>query len=143
MAPKKILISIRPDDLHLVAAALGDEFSTIVCHTLKDARSHLSSELGLIACGVHFDGGAMFDLLRAAKSDPSTKDVPFFVLIGQASGHSESVLSGIRTAARLLGAEGFTDLTRLQADLGQQAAYQRIRAIVRQVLASPGSAAAG
>lgn len=135
MRPKKILVAVRPQDLQLVAGALGSGFDIIICHTLKEAVAALDAGVGLIACGVHFDRGAMFDLLRAAKDRPETAGLPFYLLLGEGSGHSEAVLQGIRSAARLLGATGFTDLSRLRQDLGEQAAYERLRAAVREAVA--------
>lgn len=134
MAVKKILVAIRPQDLQLVTAALGSEFEVVLCHTLKEAEAALGRDIGMIACGVHFDNGAMFDLLRAAKARPDTFNVPFYLLLGEGSGHSDAMLRGIRTAAKLLGANGFTDLSRLRSDVGEQEAYNRLRDGVRNAL---------
>lgn len=136
MDSKKVLVAIRPHDLHLVAAALGSEFDTIICHTLKEAEAALGPAVGVIACGVHFDRGAMFDLLRMAKANVHTSNVPFYLLLGEGSGHSEAVLQGIRSAAKLLGARGFTDLRRLRSELGDEQAYDRLRAGVREALSA-------
>lgn len=134
MRQKKVLVAVRPQDLQLVASALGTEFDTLICHTLKEAEAALGPEIGTIACGVHFDSGAMFDLLRAAKANPATQQVPFYLLLGEGSGHSEAMLQGIRSAAKVLGAAGFTDLSQLRGELGEQGTYERLRQGVREAL---------
>lgn len=134
MGAKKILVAVRPEDLPLVTGALGPEFCAVVCHTLREAEAALGPDIGMIACGVHFDRGAMFDFLRSAQAHPHARGLPFYLLLGEGSGHSEAVLRGIRSAARLLGATAFTDLSRLRRDLGEQAAYERLRAAVREAL---------
>ncbi|HEV2609416.1 MAG TPA: hypothetical protein VGU61_04045 [Noviherbaspirillum sp.] len=136
MPSKTILLAIRPQDLPLVTAALGSEFDVKICHTYEEAKANLKASVGLIACGVHFDHGSMFDLLRAAKADPQTCCIPFYLLLGEGTVHSQAVLDGIRKAAKLLGAAGFTDLSRLRADLGKQQAYEILRQTVRQALST-------
>lgn len=131
---KKVLVAVRPDALPIVSHTLGSEFDVIVCHSFKDAKIHLNEQVGLIACGVHFDGGAMFDFLRHAKANPKTQSIPFFLLIGGAERYSKCILDGIRIAAKILGAEGFTDLSRLKIDMGEEDAYERLRQVIRNSL---------
>jgi hypothetical protein len=131
---KKILVAVRPNDLDTVSIALGSEFDVIVCHTLEAAQRQLDADVGLIACGVRFDSGRMFELLRYAKADTRTRDVPFFLLLGSSKGYSQPILDGIRSAAKVLGASGFTDLSRLKKDIGEELAYTRLREVVRQAL---------
>jgi len=133
---KSILLAIRPDDRALVSAALGSEFNIVVCHTCKEAEAALHQDLALIACGVHFDHGAMFDLLRAAKANLDTQSVPFFLLIADGSKYSEPVLKGIRTAAKVLGATALVDLSKLKLQLGEKQAYEALRHVVNDALAS-------
>lgn len=135
---KKVLVAIRPEDLSVVSAALGSEFDVVVAHSLEDAKAQLGKQVGLIACGVHFDNGTMFDLLHAAKADPKTRAIPFFLLTGEAASFSKPIMTGIRTAAKLLGAAGFTDLAKLKADVGEQQAYERLRQVVREALSNSG-----
>jgi hypothetical protein len=52
--------------LTAVATVLGDEFDAMISDRLEEAFAMLDSEIGLIACGIHFDGGMLFELLDAA-----------------------------------------------------------------------------
>lgn len=132
---KKVLVAIRQDSLPILSRTLGDEFDLVICHTLHDAQKQLNDEIGLVACGVHFDSGAMFDLLKYAKSNPATASIPFFLLIGEKERYSKAILHGIQSAAELLGATAFTDITRLADRFGEDQAYERLRQSVRKCLA--------
>ncbi len=135
---KKILVAVRAADLPIVRDALGIEFNVVVCHTLDDAIDQLTEQVGLIACGVHFDDGAMFDFLRCAKANPETRAIPFFLLIDEGAAYSNAIIEGIRLAAKLLGAAALTDLSRLKTEVGEQQAYERLRQTVRDALSSQG-----
>ncbi len=131
---RKVLVAIRPDAIPIVARTMGSEFDVVICHTMEDAKAKLNEQVGLIACGVHFDSGAMFDLLRYVKSLPETRSIPFFLLIGEGERYSKSILAGIRSAAEVLGAEAFTDLMRLKNKIGEEAAYEKLRQSIRVCL---------
>jgi hypothetical protein len=97
---------------------------------------HLGPDIGLISCGVRFDNGQMFEFLRAAKANPHTRDVPFYLILGDRQGYPQAILDGIKSAAELLGAAGFTDLSRLEKKLGKDKAYERLREVIRRHLES-------
>jgi hypothetical protein len=134
MPSKRILVAIHPRDLHTVNVALGAEFPVTVCHTLKDAEAELGPEIGLVACGVHFDEGTMFELLKAVKANAQMQDVPFYLLVGDQSNLTDSMLSGIRSAAKLLGSAGFIELSKLKQEVGEVDAYERLRSAVKEAL---------
>lgn len=131
---KKVLVAVRSKDLDTVSTALGTEFDLIICHTLEDALAHLDEPIGLIACGVRFSNGRMFDFLRAVKANPNTRQVPFYLMLGEGTKYSRAILTGIRRAAEVLGSNGFTDLSRLENHLGKEQAYERLRKVIRQHL---------
>ncbi len=128
-------MAVRPDDLPVVADALGSAFDLIICHTLEDAQSHLAENIGLIACGVRFDNGRMFEFLHAAKAHPHTQSVPFYLLLSAGKSYSKAILHGIKSAAIVLGAAGFTDLSRLENNLGKEKTYEMLREVIRQYVA--------
>lgn len=132
---KKILIAVRPQALPIVLRTLGSEFNVVVCHSLQDAKLHLNEQVGLIGCGVHFDSGATFDLLSYAKANPDTRPIPFFMLIGEAEQYTKAILEGIRSAAGILGAQGFIELSRLHNDGGKEKANAHLRQAIRHFLA--------
>lgn len=133
---KKVLVALRASEVSMVAEVLGEEFQLVVCHSMDDAIARLDENIGLIACGVHFDSGRMFDLLRYVKDHPQYNKVPFFILLGVGR-YSQPIMHGIRSAAKLMGAAGFTDLSSLREKMGGDQAHEQLRSVVRQVL-SPG-----
>lgn len=134
MSMKSILVAVAPDDSPVVSAIVGTEFNVVMCHTLRDAEASLKSNIGLIACGVHFDHGNMFELLRAAKFNPTTRSVPFFLVLKENTSHSPAVIDGIRSAGELLGVDVFIDLSALGPDLDIQIRYERVRKMAREAL---------
>lgn len=135
MPSKRVLVAIHPRDLPTVEVALGTEFPFTVCHTLKEAEAQLGPDIGLVSCGVHFDEGAMFDLLHAVKAHPQMQGVPFYLLVGENSQFTDSMLLGIRAAAELLAVRGFIELAKVKQQVGEAKAYERLRAAVREALA--------
>lgn len=133
---KKLLLAVRPMDLPAVSAALGKEFDVLITHRLEDAQAKLSAEVGLIACGVHFDGGMLFELLNAVRANPATQATPFYVLFKAEQGYSQPIIDGVRSAAKLLGATDFIDLLNMARELGEQGAYEAIRQGIREILGS-------
>jgi hypothetical protein len=131
---KKLLVAVRPIDLPAVSAALGDGFDVTITHRLDDAKARLNEEVGLIACGVHFDDGMLFELLNAARSNPVTQSTPFYVLLKEEQGYSRPIIDGIRSASKLLGATGFIDLLKMAQELGEDGAKEVIRKSIREVL---------
>ncbi len=131
---KKLLIAIRPEDVVLTKAILGDEFEILMCHTFSDACANLDETVGLVACGVHFDSGKVFDFLRHVRDNPNTGQLPFFILLGAGSRYSPAIVSGIKAAARLLAVSGFTDLTRFADKIGKEAAFEALRKGIRDAL---------
>lgn len=131
---KKILLAVRPTDLTAVATVLGNEFDVVLVHRFDEAIAALNAEIGLIACGVHFDEGMMFELLNAARSNPATRSTPFYVLFRPEPGYSQSIIDGMRRASKLLGASDFIDLLQMMRDLGETGAQEAIRQGLRDIL---------
>jgi len=134
---KKLLIAIRPKDIPMISGALGSDFDVAICTSLTDAKSVLDDSIGLIACGVHFDDGKMFDLLRYAKATPETRSIPFYCVMGGGRVLSPAILKGIKSAAMALGAAGFVDLAGLRRRLGDDQARVMLRNTIRTLLSKP------
>jgi hypothetical protein len=131
---KKLLVAIRPDDIHIMEDVLAAEFQIILCHTLADARSALAESLDAIVCGLHFDDGNMFELLQLVRSSPATKTAPFFCIKGVGGELSPSIFKSIVIATEKMGADGFVDISDLAARLGERQAYDVVREALHHLL---------
>lgn len=137
----RLLIAIRPADLQMMSDVLGKEFDAVVCTTLQEALAALDSGVAAIGCGLHFDEGKMFDLLRHAKEDPRTRSIPFFCLKGSGGDLSPAILQSIRIATQAMGADGFLDISAWRNKYGDAHTYARLRKAIRVTLAGTGPAA--
>ncbi|WP_151636871.1 hypothetical protein [Noviherbaspirillum aerium] len=109
---KKLLIAVREEDMPLARTVLGTEFEVVFCHTVEAAKHMLEDGMDVVVSGVHFDSGAVFELLQYVRSSPTHGKLPFFVLLDTSKRYSYSpaIVHGLKTAARALGATEFTDL---------------------------------
>jgi response regulator RpfG family c-di-GMP phosphodiesterase len=131
---EKIFTGATSQAQEILDDALGGEFDLIFCNNLDHARMLLAEPVSAIICTVRFDGSRMFDLLRYVRANPATRSIPFVglrVLQGALPIHE---VAAATTAARLLGANDFVDFCTWMHDLGNEAAYQKLRATVRQFL---------
>lgn len=131
----RLLIAVRPEDVTLSMEILGDEFDAVFCHSYEDACAHLDARVRLITCGVHFDNGKVFDLLRYVRENPQTAHLPFFIMLGAGSRYSPAIVQGIRAAAKLLKVTAFTDLTRFSDKIGNDASVATLRQGIRDAIA--------
>lgn len=129
-----ILIAVSQQDSQLVFDVLGDEFNLLICHTFQEAEALLGKDIHLVACGVHFDQGRMFDLLQRVRNTPHLREIPFLLALGRGTKYSAAILQGIDSAARLLGATAFINMLELVDGLGKEEAYEDIRRTVRRLL---------
>src|ERR1700712_1748739 len=112
----KVLVAIRPEDEDVMRRVFGEEFEVINCLTLAEAQAALSADLAMIACGVHFDDGRMFDLLKLVKSEPRLSGIPFWGVLRDEGLLSSAITRGIRTAMKSMGANGLFNLSQLNPD---------------------------
>lgn len=131
---KRILAAVRERDADLVSAVLGGYFDFTLTHTLRAAEAAIDEQIGLIVCGVHFDQGSMFELLRIAKAHPVGRGIPFFLVLREETSHPQSVIKGIKGAATLLGADAFIDLGELRTHMDTQEIFDHLRGLVRAAL---------
>lgn len=133
-ARPKLLMAVRPEDVAFSRQVLGDEFDAVFCHTFQEACAEIERGVHLVSCGVHFDNGKIFDLLRFVRENRSTESLPFFILLGAGSRYSPAIVEGIRAAAKLLKVTGFTDLTRFADKLGADGAIEALRQGIRDAV---------
>jgi hypothetical protein len=138
----KVLVAIRPEDAGVMRRVFGDEFDVISCATLAEAQAVLDGmggePLAMIACGVHFDDGRMFDLLKLVKADPQFSDIPFWGILRDEGMLSSAITRGIRTAMKSMGASGLFNLSQLDPGSDEEQAYLNLRSAIRQSLANGG-----
>lgn len=132
----KLLIAVRPEDVALSRQILGDEFNAVFCHSYEEACAQLDDSIKLVTCGVHFDNGKVYDLLRFVRERTATANLPFFVMLGAGSRYSPAIVQGIRVAAKLLKVTAFTDLTRFADKLGSEASMDALRQGIRDAIAA-------
>jgi hypothetical protein len=138
----RLLIAVRPEDVALSREILGDEFDAVFCHSYEEACAHLDAGIRLVSCGVHFDNGKVFDLLRHVRENPETANLPFFIMLGAGSRYSPAIVQGIRAAAKLLKATAFTDLTRFADKVGNDASIASLRQGIKDAIAAQSPAVA-
>jgi CheY-like chemotaxis protein len=123
-----ILIADNVDGIAALKRALaGGDVTFVTATSMADARGHLKAGLKLILCGVHFDGGRMFEFLRVAKETPATASVPFVCVRAVGVLAKPLVPRGIEIAARALGAEAYVDHLHDQNTLGEDKAVRALR----------------
>lgn len=132
----KVLVAIRPDDADVMRRVLGDEFDVIACVSLAEAQAALTPDMAMIACGVHFDDGRMFDLLKFVKSNAALSGIPFWGLLRDDSMLSTAITRGIRTAMKTLGANGLFNLSQIEQQETEEATYRAVRTALQQSLAT-------
>jgi hypothetical protein len=135
----KVLVAIRSEDADVMRRVFGDEFEVISCVTLAEAEAVLSPELAMIACGVHFDDGRMFDLLKLVKDDPRLSSIPFWGILRDEGLLSSAITRGIRTAMKSMGANGLFNLSQIDAGSDEETAYRELRGALRKALANQSS----
>lgn len=132
----KVLVAIRPDDADVMRRVLGDDFDVIACVSLAEAQAALTPDMAMIACGVHFDDGRMFDLLKFVKSNAALSEIPFWGVLRDDGMLSTAITRGIRTAMKTLGANGLFNLSQIEQHETEEATYRAVRAALMQSLAA-------
>lgn len=135
-APKTLLIAVREDDIPLVQTFLGDSYRLVFCHTMEAAKAALEDGVDIVVSGVHFDGGAVFDLLQHVRSSKVFGTLPFFVMLDTSRryNYSRAIVHGMRSASKALGASGFTDLGGMIEKFGRDEAVKMLRKGIDDVL---------
>jgi hypothetical protein len=133
-ASGKILVAVRPADVAMMFDALGFEFEAVVCHSLKDAKLKLDDSISAVLCGLRFDGGLIFELLRHAKTTPATSAISFYSVVECNNIFSPAILISIQLAGKALGANGSINLFDVTNSDGEPTAHDKLRQTVRQIV---------
>jgi CheY-like chemotaxis protein len=136
MNPTTVLVATRPELLPVAHQIyLQPEFKLLFCTTLPEAVYALEQQIDLIACGVHFGDGEVYDFLRLAKAHPNTKNIPFLVIDSGTAELYSYVQQSVEIASRALGAAAVIPITKWRRELGDQGAFETYRQAIRKVLA--------
>jgi DNA-binding NarL/FixJ family response regulator len=133
---KRVLVAASPESAERVRDALQEHFTLSVTSSLAEAQSLLAEDIAIVLCGLHFDEGKMFDLLRYAKADPMTREIPFLCVKSTEGVLSSVIFQGIEIASRALGADGFVELVEWKMAVGDEAAYEQLRQLVDRLINS-------
>ncbi len=136
----KVLVAIRPDDAEVMRRVLGDEFEVFACGSLAEAQAALTPTMDMIACGVHFDDGRMFDLLKFAKSHTALAHIPFWGVLRDDGVLSTAITRGIRTAMKTMGANGLFNLSQIAPGMDEDTAFRELRIALQKSLGARGAA---
>lgn len=74
----------------------------------------------------------MFDLLRLAKAHPVGCQIPFLIVLRENTSHPQSVIRGIKGAAKLLGADAFIDMGEMRITMDTQEMFESLRETARR-----------
>lgn len=101
------LLELDENSAQVVESLKDIDRRTTVCKKFTKAIELLEEKsCALIISDVHLEnGGNVFDFLRWAKANPLTKDTPFVLLSCKPTKMAKYVEDGVRTTARLLGAD--------------------------------------
>jgi hypothetical protein len=135
---KRILVAVRPAAHDVMRIALGAYYPIRLCSSFETAKLLLQENFDLIVCGMHFDSSRMFELLQYAKDNPHTRPIHFIGLKIAERPLQGNAVRSIEKAAKLLGADEFFDLARMRTELGDEPAYEQLRAVIDRMLRNAG-----
>lgn len=136
MEKPRILAADVPNEHRTLQKVLDGLVTLVPVTTIDDALSALHASIDAIICGIHFDESRMFDLIRMAKAEMSTRSVPIICYRDLESGLSPALFESLEIACRAQGAESFVDLYALRERLGAAQADEEFRRIVMASVAT-------
>lgn len=124
---KRILLAEGSAASEIIHAALDADFDLHICHTLRHARECLNDDIGIVLCGLHFDGCRLFELLQMVKQQ--NRSVPrYFVGINTRNKLlADEVISIAAESIWAMGGDGLIDFSGWCMQLGPEKASHRLR----------------
>lgn len=119
---KKLLAATIPTSLQHLQDLYGEHFSLTCVTRLEDALSMLDQGVDAVLCNVHFDEGALFDLLRIAKAHKVARAAPFFVIDASTTMSSPAITQSISIASKALGADQVIHMAKWREQFGEREA---------------------
>lgn len=140
MFPTRILIADTPESVEICRPCLTGPFALVQAGTLDEATHELRGRIDMVVCGVHFDEGRMYDLLRHLKRSPRLERLPF-VAVRCLEGELEfdgALRESVKIAVKALGGNAFVDLLRWQREYGAHEAGRRFTELLQQLTVKNG-----
>lgn len=131
---KQILVATLPTSTARVKEILSGHFEFTCVTSFDEACKHIRPGLGLVMCTLTFDNERMFDLLRFLKGNSETQAIPFICIQSTDIAMTATMVQGIEIALRSVGAERLVPLFDWQKKFGPEAAAQKMRLLIDQVL---------
>lgn len=141
MEGSKILLAISTPELHSLMIDILNEHRLCIVTTLDQAVEAFHPDLDLIICGLHFDLGRMYELLQHAKQSSKVKDLPFLCVQLTGGILPYGVFKSMECAFRLLGGDLLVQVDKWRIELGDEAAFAKLREVVKMVATGPGGEA--
>jgi CheY-like chemotaxis protein len=132
-ATRRLFVAVTPEALSRAHACLGKHYLLTIVTAFSEIRGEALSSADLILCNMQFDEGRMFDLLRYVKSHPGINQTPF-LCVNSTSALSPALIQSVKVAARAVGADAFADVFEWRRRVGDDAAYERLRKLVQDLL---------
>jgi CheY-like chemotaxis protein len=132
---KTLLVATRPEARDSIFKNLDGHYRILFYSTMSETMSAMNQhQIDLIACGIHFGEGELYDLLRYAKALPRTKSIPFIAVYGSGTELSPAMRQSVEIATRALGADAFVELAQWKAELGDEKAHKKLREVLDKLV---------
>lgn len=126
----KILVALRPEHRELISSILGNS-DLVFASSIDEAYASLGPDLDLIICGLHFENGRMYDLLKFSKAYQQTKDIPFLCVQITGGILPYGAFKSMVTAFDVLGGDLFVQLAKWRIELGDQQAFTKLLDVIK------------
>ena len=123
---RRILAATVPESVAALETVYGKYFDIVIVTRLADAVAQLDNGADLILCNIHFDEGALYDLLRIVKAHKTARSLPFFAIDASLSPSSPAIRQSIDIASKALGADEVIHMAKWRDELGEIEAIQKV-----------------
>lgn len=133
MRELKILLAISTPELQEIMANILAKHQLHIVTSVEQAVNAFQPDFDLILCGLHFDMGRMYELLKQAKASPVVVDVPFLCVQLTGGILPYGVYRSMECAFHLLGGDMLVQVDKWRIELGDEAAFAKLRDVVESM----------
>jgi hypothetical protein len=126
----KLLVADAPEAIPLYHRILAPHYEVRTVIDFTAACTHVTGDVELVVCGVHFDESRMFEFFSTVRRNSK----PFVCFRGLATPILPGALHVIKLAGEVLGAAGFIDFVTLSAEHGEERAVAQTLKCIEQAL---------